>query len=632
MAASNPWAQRFGSPTAPGPGVWHRDREHGRVKHEKISEYMGSDEHRATHLVKERFGTGDTRGWGHWRPEGHKPWPKTMAAGGPGPGGAKRETVGEIRWAQGGFPAPPVRPPLNLSTATTVEELLPLLSAAAKGKSIFELKPWRGDLAEWEERQKPAAIKVHRALQAVNMGALSDAQLVSHVERCLANSQFAGGLHAHFGQAFGGPLNVFLAQAMSWIEEGNRAGAARVLVDCLAGSSLPTVIASNAESIDLLRADLLCQTAAPTDEQLQRLITEEPVAQAWFQHVCFRMIDGHTGYATPHVLQEVPEVMFGLLRHCIETVKARRLAGLADSGPYPVVAAVAEAAEATARGWIAVKHHAEFAHLLAEAKTTYKLRDERVNMADAMADGITRLAFLELGKRLEAAGCLPAGRATDVMEGHPPQLYACLLSPESVDVAALARELREASEARAASVHHTAPPTLEGAALPVPDKAADDPTAYEALLGSLSEEMATVLAATHRYNSVRGLLEAEILGPTAGDTGLPLLRGVGITGRIFEGPALVGVMGVDVHPSQLVDQKLVFVTAATSSPFNLVIPLLGALVCDGGSLLSHPAITAREHGTPCVVNVLGCCVLIKTGDIVRVDADSNTVQVIQRAG
>jgi phosphohistidine swiveling domain-containing protein len=96
-------------------------------------------------------------------------------------------------------------------------------------------------------------------------------------------------------------------------------------------------------------------------------------------------------------------------------------------------------------------------------------------------------------------------------------------------------------------------------------------------------------------------------------------------------------MGIDVDPEDLVGDgddhappSVVFVTAATSSPFNLVIPLIGALVCDGGSLLSHPAITAREHGTPCVVNAQGCCSLISTGDIVRVDADNDTVTIVRR--
>ena len=92
------------------------------------------------------------------------------------------------------------------------------------------------------------------------------------------------------------------------------------------------------------------------------------------------------------------------------------------------------------------------------------------------------------------------------------------------------------------------------------------------------------------------------------------------------GEAIVGVMGADVSPEDLDDKAKVFVTAATSSPFNLVIPMIGALVCDGGSLLSHPSITAREHGTPCVVGVVGCCAAIRNGDRVRVDADRNVVE------
>jgi pyruvate,water dikinase len=181
-------------------------------------------------------------------------------------------------------------------------------------------------------------------------------------------------------------------------------------------------------------------------------------------------------------------------------------------------------------------------------------------------------------------------------------------------------------------VHHHAPPTLVGAAAaageaspPAPPR--DDPAAYEALLATLSPACAEKLAELHRYNSVRQVLEAPVGAGGAGD----VLRGVGISGPAFEGPALVGVMGVDVDPAQLADPALVFVTAATSTPFNLVIPMLGALVCDGGSLLGHPAITAREHGTPCVVGVIGCCATIATGDIVRVDADANTVHIVKRA-
>ena len=135
--AANIWAERFGSPAAPGPGVWQRDREHGRVMSDQISSYVGSDEHRATKILKDRFGSGDTRGWGRWTPEDHEPWPKTSVGGG-GRGG-KRVMVGKINWSQGTYPCPPEAPPLGISPSTTLEQLLPLLSAVAAERTLFSL-------------------------------------------------------------------------------------------------------------------------------------------------------------------------------------------------------------------------------------------------------------------------------------------------------------------------------------------------------------------------------------------------------------------------------------------------------------------------------------------------------------
>ena len=42
-------------------------------------------------------------------------------------------------------------------------------------------------------------------------------------------------------------------------------------------------------------------------------------------------------------------------------------------------------------------------------------------------------------------------------------------------------------------------------------------------------------------------------------------------------------------------------TESTSEAFNILLPLLGAIVTDSGGLLSHSAIVAREYGIPGVV-------------------------------
>ena len=43
------------------------------------------------------------------------------------------------------------------------------------------------------------------------------------------------------------------------------------------------------------------------------------------------------------------------------------------------------------------------------------------------------------------------------------------------------------------------------------------------------------------------------------------------------------------------------ITRNTGPAFNVVLPLLGAIVTDRGGQLSHAAIVAREYGIPAVV-------------------------------
>ena len=58
-----------------------------------------------------------------------------------------------------------------------------------------------------------------------------------------------------------------------------------------------------------------------------------------------------------------------------------------------------------------------------------------------LLQGITRLAFLEIGKRLHARGLLPD--PMHVMEGHPEALCRMLLVPGTVDAPALAKEVEK---------------------------------------------------------------------------------------------------------------------------------------------------------------------------------------------
>jgi len=93
---------------------------------------------------------------------------------------------------------------------------------------------------------------------------------------------------------------------------------------------------------------------------------------------------------------------------------------------------------------------------------------------------------------------------------------------------------------------------------------------------------------------------------------------------VYEGPA----RRVS-RPSEFdrIKQGDVLVTESTTEAFNILLPLLGAIVTDSGGLLSHSAIVAREYGIPGVVGTREATERIADGTRVRVDGDAGEVTV-----
>jgi len=74
----------------------------------------------------------------------------------------------------------------------------------------------------------------------------------------------------------------------------------------------------------------------------------------------------------------------------------------------------------------------------------------------------------------------------------------------------------------------------------------------------------------------------------------------------------------------------VLVTRATAPYFNVVLPLLGAIVTDRGGQLCHAAIVAREYGIPGVVGTREATTRIPDGARVRVDGTKGEIHVLDR--
>ncbi len=100
--------------------------------------------------------------------------------------------------------------------------------------------------------------------------------------------------------------------------------------------------------------------------------------------------------------------------------------------------------------------------------------------------------------------------------------------------------------------------------------------------------------------------------------------------RGFPGSAGVveGVVRVLADPDQAdaLRPGEVLVTTVTNVGWTPYFPRAAAVVTDVGAPLSHAAIVARELGVPAVVGCGNATTVLRTGDRVRVDGATGTVE------
>jgi pyruvate,water dikinase len=169
-----------------------------------------------------------------------------------------------------------------------------------------------------------------------------------------------------------------------------------------------------------------------------------------------------------------------------------------------------------------------------------------------------------------------------------------------------ADELAARAAYRTSHTAKDAPTTLGPPAPPPPD-----PSGLPPGVGRLMQ--ATGIALGALFGSSEAEHEEDMLRGLAASTGV--YEG---TARLIESPTEFGrIVKGDV-----------LVTVSTTEAFNLLLPLLGAIVTDSGGLLSHSAIVAREYGIPGVVGTREATSRILDGARVRVDGDAGEVTVL----
>jgi len=105
-----------------------------------------------------------------------------------------------------------------------------------------------------------------------------------------------------------------------------------------------------------------------------------------------------------------------------------------------------------------------------------------------------------------------------------------------------------------------------------------------------------------------------------------VLNGLSVNTGVYEGPARLVDSATDFDR---IKQGDVLVTRMTSPYFNVVLPLLGAIVTDRGGQLCHAAIVAREYGIPGIVGTRDATATIPDGARVRVDGTTGEVRLLE---
>ncbi|MBK7584005.1 MAG: hypothetical protein IPI67_27885 [Myxococcales bacterium] len=491
-----------------------------------------------------------------------------------------------------GAPEGATSPPPN-AVLWLLSRLHPKMRARiAVCREAFENKLWREDLERWDSEIKPDAIAKHLAVQSVTPAKLSDAELAAYVKRCNGHLEDMICLHHRFTIGSSVATGDFLAHVIDWT--GAKPGE---IVELLRGSS-PISKGVAADELDALAAAIresgaardLLASDAPGQVIVDGLVSMAGEvgarASAYLEIVRHRSV----GYdVSDPTCGELPDVLVRGIRASVAGATARK-----DEGAARLSAL---------RERVAPAHREHFDELLTEARHVNRLRDERGAYSDAWGTGLARRALLEAGRRLKAGGKI-ADRdyVTDLTHEEIADLLSGGAGPG--DEALLDRVTWRTTMTTA-----DAPPWLNEPPSPPPP----------AHLFPAPARRAT--------RAIDAIL-TNLLKDSDRDSTKTTVRGLSVNSGSYDGTARVVN---DTSEFTRIRQGDVLVARSTSPYFNVVLPLLGAIVTDRGGVLCHAAIVAREYGIPGVVGTRVATTTIPDGARVRVDGEKGEVTIIAPA-
>lgn len=460
--------------------------------------------------------------------------------------------------------------------------------------TVLQEKPWRDYMKNWDTVLKPQSTQNHLRLQAVDVTALSDAQLADYIKECFENSKAMGYQHHIYTITCAITIGDYMASTQEWtgLSPSEISQALRGSTPISSGVTDEYLAALKVVANDDAATRILNGSASPGEklQQLQALPGDAgKTIKTYLDLVSYRVVGGYD--ITCATAIEMPEILVKSLLVKYSSEEQAR-------AEQTVAAQTAKIRDAVPQ-----EHRALFDEILAEARLVNRLRDERSYWSDLWSTGIARRAMLEMGRRLVATGQIKD--VEDALDASIGEAVTMLTGAGNTPRPS-AEELVRRRQYRTTISSDAAPTHLNGTPAPpppidwYPKKVQRTIRAVEVFLG-------------HLFGSSNRKSEHKTV------------RGISVSAGVYEGTARV-IEKMDELCQ--VQKGEVLVTRATSTAFNYVLPLVGAIVTDRGGLMSHAAIVAREYGLPGVVGCMVATKNIPNGARVRVDADKGEVTIL----
>ena len=435
-------------------------------------------------------------------------------------------------------------------------------------------RPWRKVVADWENGGRALIESRNLGIQKVDLSELDDPTLVEHVQEVVEHCRVSWEHHFWLHGYDLGPIGSYLAGCREWGIEPNDA------IPLLEGASPSSVGPTHV--LASLRKAVESTGQVPRDLDEVRAISSE-AANDLDRYLEYRGAMMISRYDIDGVtLAEIPDVVLSTILNGVE-----RAVGDGLQHRIEVI-----------RARVPVAHQEDFDGRLEEARAAMNLRDDNGPTTAEWPLGLLRLAMLEVGRRMVAAG--HAAQPADALELRPDEISLATLTGKGPSL----EELHRRRDHRHYLASLDAPLSL-GEPEPAPP------------LELLPKPLADVV------RMVQIVIEQLGMG---GERSTGGLTGVGVGDRIVRGRACRAD-----SPEQAIDRLRhgdVLVVPCTTPAYNAVLTLAAAVVTADGGPLSHAAVLARELGISAVVGARGALTEIPDGALIDVDPVVGEVRVV----